>query len=76
MAGLSPSSMTQVPIYTPERRETKWSKVLCLRKRRAGLEPRTSSSGLRGVFEVSPLSDRKVPIEWLRGEGWKPLRRK
>ena len=22
----------------------------------------------------SPLSDRKVPIEWPRGEGWKPVR--
>ena len=24
---------------------------------------------------TSRLSDRKAPIEWPRGEGWKPLRR-
>ena len=43
--------MSPVPIYTPGWRETKWSKVSCLRKQRDGrtrLEPRTSRSGIRG----------------------------
>ena len=31
---VTPSSMSPVPIYTPEWRETMWSKVPCLRKQR------------------------------------------
>ena len=36
IARLPPSSMLPVPIYTPGWRETKWSKVPCLRKQRDG----------------------------------------
>ena len=36
IAGLPHSSMSPVPFYTPGRRETKWSKVPCLRKQRDG----------------------------------------
>ena len=36
IAGLSPSSMSPVPIYTNEWRETKWGKVPCLTKQRDG----------------------------------------
>ena len=31
-----PSGMSPVPIYAPGRGETKWGKVLCLRKQRDG----------------------------------------
>ena len=36
IAGLPPSSMSPVPIYTPGWRETNWSKVPCLRKQCGG----------------------------------------
>ena len=36
IAGLPPGSMSPVPIYTREWRETKWSKVPCLWKQRDG----------------------------------------
>ena len=40
--GLHPNSMSPIPIYTPGWRETKWSKVSCLRKQHnwQGLNPR------------------------------------
>ena len=36
IAGLPPGSMSPVPIYTPEWRETKWTKVPCLWKQLDG----------------------------------------
>ena len=45
IAGLHPSSMLPVPIYTPGWGETKWSKVPCLKKQCTGrgLNPRPPS---------------------------------
>jgi len=41
--------MSPVPIYTPGWRETKWSKVPCLRKQCDGQEAQTSRSGAWGI---------------------------
>ena len=53
-----PSSMSPVPIYTPGCRETKWSKVPCLRKQhdRRGLNPGGVLSTLGLVALLSVLN--------------------
>ena len=61
IAGLPPSSMSAVPIYTPGWRETKWSKVPCLRRQcdRRGLNPGPPDA----EFEV--LTTRPHTPPWL-----------
>ena len=54
IVGLRPSSTSPVPIYTPGRRKTKWSKVPCLWKQRdrRGLKPGPPDPG----FELEVLT--------------------
>ena len=63
---LPPSSMWLVPIYTPGWRETKWSKVPCLRQQhdRRGLKPRPPDP----EFEVLTTWPHTPPIlySWVR----------
>ena len=61
IAGLPPSSMLPAPIYRPGWRETKWSKVPCLRKQhdRWGLHSRPPDLG----FEVLTARTHMLPLD-------------
>ena len=63
IAGLPPhplSSMSPVPIYTPEWRETKWSKAPCLRKQRDGRGVNPGTPDLE--FEVLTARPHTPPL--------------
>ena len=60
IAGLPPSSMSPVPIYTPEWRETKWSKAPCLMKQRDRRGANPGASDLE--FEVLTARPHTPPL--------------
>ena len=60
IAGLPPISMSPVPIYTPEWRETKWSKAPCLRKQRDGWGVNPGTPDLE--FEVLTARPHTPPL--------------
>ena len=62
IAGLPPSSMSPVAIYTPGLRETKWREVPCLRKQRDGRGLNSGPPDLEfEVLTARPHAPQKLP---------------